>query len=141
MIKYTYSIPKYLYDERIHGYISDLISRGSTSFYDLHDHERDLLTTKIIDVLGTDAYSIIIGSDDFDKTLTYFSNFLKTANKEDAFNLLDQLRKNALDHYAYDLNNLFEEIMESNKTSRKMDAGLFPYMDSNTGEIEWRKYA
>ena len=140
-MSYVYSIPQFLYDKRIHSYLQSLIDEGAKSYESLDEYEKENLVIRIIQVLGTDAYQIIIGSDNFDKTLGYFSKFLQTAKSEDSYDLLDQMRKNAIEYYAYDLEQLFDEIVEQNDNSRKRDAGLHPVMDNQTGEIEWRKYA
>ena len=114
-----YEIPKFMYDDRIYKCIDDMIDMSTESVGQLKEDDRDAIVTKIIDVLGTDAYQVIIGSDNFDKTLHHFSNFLKTANCEDAYKLLNRLRMNALDHYEYDIEQLFIEIVQQRQRDKK----------------------
>jgi hypothetical protein len=111
-MNYAYTIPHYLYEKPIYSYLETLIDNG-LHVYDLDEEEREDLVVRIIQVLGTDAYNVIIGSDDFDKTLNYFSKFLQTADPSDLYDLGCQMRDNALDHYNYDLEQLFNEILET----------------------------
>lgn len=108
-MSYIYTIPSFLYDKRIYECLYTL-AYDHESYSDLDDEDKELLVVKIIDVLGTDAYQIIIGSDNFDKTLQYFSKFLQTGNSMDSYDLVVQMRENAVEHYAYDLEQLFNEI-------------------------------
>jgi len=131
------TIPKFLYDSRIYNLVSDLVSEGYVNYDEIPTAEKDNIVIKIIEVLGSDAYNLIIGHDDFDKTLNYFSNFLKTANHNDAYNLLYQMRKNAIDQYEYELNNLFIEIVENRKDDEVREKGLVPIICKQTGELSW----
>jgi hypothetical protein len=105
-------IPQFLYDNRIVSIMDDAIEFGAVSFDKIKQDIRSSLAVAIIDVLGTDAYDLLIGSDNFDKTLKYFSAFLKTGKQEDAYDLLTQLRENSLDHYEFHLETLFNEIYD-----------------------------
>lgn len=88
---------------------------GCESFDQVKSQFKGDLVSAIIDGLGNDSYQLLIGSENFDKTLKYFSNYLKSGRKEDGFDLLTQMRESALDHYEYDLEKLFDEIKsESN---------------------------
>lgn len=134
-------IPQFFYDARIYDYINELVTFGATDFSSILDTERDNITIKIIDVLGADAYNILIGSDDFDKLLNNFKTFLKTANSESAYETLQTMRSNALDHYAVHIEDLMDEIKDSRRNTRRIEAGMKPMIDNQNGEITWRKSA
>lgn len=134
------TIPSFLYDNKIYSYIESLVLKGVDDFYDLHEEEKDHITILIIDVLGADAYNIIIGSDDLDKTLNCFKNFLQTASREDAVETLYQMRTNALDHYAYSISLLFASIKSKHEYETKNEKGLIPITNIQTGELEWSRF-
>lgn len=119
-MNYAYTIPKYLYEKPIYSLLESFIYEDNIGSYSsLEESDKEYLALRIIKVLGTDAYNIIIGSNNFDKTLHYFSKFLQTANPSDLYDLGCQMRSNALDHYDYDLEQLFNEILET-KTRRQI---------------------
>lgn len=134
------TIPNFLMDKRIYNYVESLVLKGVDDFYELHEEERDQITILIIDVLGADAYNIIIGSDDLDKTLNSFKNFLQTASREDAVETLYQMRSNALDHYAYSISLLFSSIKNKHDFETKSEKGLIPMTNAQTGELEWSRF-
>lgn len=89
---------------------------GCHSFDQVKNQFRGELVSAIIELLGTDAYQLLIGSDNFDKTLKYFSNYINSGRQEDGYDLLTQMRECALDHYEYGLEKLFDEIKSQSHT-------------------------
>lgn len=107
----TINIPNYMYDERIYSYAESLIDEGFLSYHAISTSDKEHFITLIIDVLGEEAYQILIGSDNLDKTLHLFAKYLKSKSKIDSENFISALRENALDYYDYYLQNLFDEVL------------------------------
>lgn len=106
------NIPRFLLTDEIIDPIKIFIERGYKSFDKLIDFDKEKLITKIIKILGTDAYNLIIDSDNFDKTLHYFSEFLISESVNDAFKLAKTMRENAINYYADNLNDIFIYLLE-----------------------------
>jgi hypothetical protein len=101
-------IPVFLFDKNITKNIKHLINIGYKSFNDLIDFDKEKLIVQIIDSLGNDAYNLIIDSPHFDKTLSYLKDFLISDSVNSAFSLAKTIRRNAIEYYTDDLNNLFD---------------------------------
>lgn len=111
------TIPKFLYDKRIYNYLVELADFHLEDFHKIKELDKDNLVIRIIEVLGTDAYQVIIGAEDFDKTLKYFSRYLKSGNHHDAYDLVNELRKNSFEFYEPYLEELFNEILAERRAA------------------------
>jgi hypothetical protein len=106
------NIPQFLLCKEIKDTVKNLINIGYDSYNQLLEFDKEKLTSKIIKILGTDSYNLIIDNDDFGKLLNHFSNFLISDSLNDAFKIAKTMRKNALEYYKDNLNDLFEYLKE-----------------------------
>lgn len=134
-------IPKCFYDKKITSLINSYIQEGCGSYDELDDSEKENLTSECINILGDDAYTCIIEPQDFSKTIRQFSKYLKTADMDEAHELLNTMKKNAIEHYADYLNQMFLERIEEISYEYRKEKGFLPTKDMNTGELLWEKRA
>jgi hypothetical protein len=104
------NIPRFLFNKEIITNINSLINIGYKSYSNLIDFDKEKIISQIINILGNDAYNLIIDSENFDKTLNYFKDFLLSESANDAFKLAKTMRKNAIEYYEDNLNDLFEYL-------------------------------
>ncbi len=110
-----YTIPSFLLDQRIVSYIQFLVGEDHKNFSQLDEYEQENIVCRIIDVLGNDSYTLLTNSDDFDKTINLFSKFLKSSTPQDSYELASQMRTNAVNCYSFDLDMLFEKVLDERR--------------------------
>lgn len=133
-----YRIPRFFYQDELYGFINNLIDRGYTSYKSLKETHKEEIALLIIKIRNSEAIDLVIG-DDCETILHLFSKFMKTANKEDAYDLLNHMRTNATTQYAYDIDELMNEIMVDREHTKRKAYGFISFPDSQTGETLWRK--
>jgi len=110
----TYTIPKFLFEKPIYDLVEAFVADGATSYSKLNGLDKDDIVCAIRKVLGPDSYILLIYFDNFDNVMYSLCNFLKTANSEDAYYFMFDLRKGSHEVYAFDLDMLFDYVVELN---------------------------
>lgn len=132
-------IPKFLYDKKIYGYISNLTCEGNYTYSSLDDFDKENITSLIIEVLGKESYEMFVDYLDFDVTSNLFKKFLSTSKTEHAYDLADFMRKQACNYYSSSLDELFKEISAQQKINNYEENGLIQIQDRQTGEPIWMR--
>lgn len=114
----TYTIPKFLFEKPIYDLVEAFVADGATSYSKLSSLDKDDIVCAIRKVLGPDAYSLLIDFENFENVMNSYCSFLKTANSEDAYEFMCDLRKGSHEVYAFDLDMLFDYVVELNTKLR-----------------------
>ena len=121
--------------------IDALIEDGYTSYRDLRDIDKYEISAQCIQALGDEAYSCIIESPDFNSTLSHFKKYLLSVNNDDAIDLAEMLRENAINYFSEAMDSIFISRCTEIRTIEKIETGFFRSVDHINGEIEWRRSA
>ena len=135
------TIPRCYYNKALIKIIDGYIEDGFNSYSDLSESDKEIVTAQCIDILGDDAYSCIIDSENFHKTLSHFTKILRTADKDYSYELVDTMRKNATAYFIDDMDELFDERCRDRYLEKMYDYGMKSYVDPINGETIWRKSA
>jgi len=103
-------IPECYYDKSITSFIDNLIDDGYTSFDEIVDVDKDILISKSINLMGSDAYDFIYDCD----FLSKFSRHLITNKPEDQSELIETLKESADAFFSQGLSDLFQQRYELN---------------------------
>ena len=131
-------IPTCFYNPSLINLIDSLIDDGYKSYCSLSDAERDRVITLCIDALGDDAYSCIIDSDHM---IPDFKRYVLSCKHEDAVKLARHLHEAAVIYFSETMRNLFDERVNCHTSFSNIENNMFPHVDKNTGDIEWRRSA
>ncbi len=102
-------LPPCLQAKEIQSYVLSLLQIGYDNYYKLPSEHKEKIVTMIIKNLGIDAFDILLG-DEIENTLDYFTSYLVSDSKNDALDFVEHLKHNALKHYEYEINELFQEL-------------------------------
>lgn len=112
------TIPQCYYHESILSFIADKIDYdGITSFDSLIDTDQEALTVLCMNRLGKDAYDVLIQGDSTDIVIANLSKFMTTYDMDEGHELLNSLRKNAVQAVSSQMTFLFNEIYSERKSA------------------------
>jgi len=134
-------IPKYMYKKEITGLVDSLIRCGYESYAGLEDHDKDFLTAECMKALGTDCYNAIIEHDNFEQTVEHFVRYLLKGSHSQAYALAETMRNNAVEHFTYEMDQLFAERVADRRIATFIEAGLQPIRHLDNGEVTWSAQA
>lgn len=130
-------IPQYFYNKSITTLVDSLIRCGYSTFDSLSDFDKSELTAECLKVLGNDCYNAIIEHDNFELTVEHFVRYLLKGSHSDAYELAETMRKNAVEYFTDEIEELFSERLEDRNIGIKIELGLKPYKHADNGEITW----
>lgn len=110
-------VPEYLYNTRLLEEIRDHIVDKKDSYIKLSDAEKSKLVKICLDILGEDAWEVIIESEDRHMIMSHFKRFLATSKQEHAQDMAIAMEYIACSHFSKYFVRLFEE---QNQISRDM---------------------
>ena len=111
-------IPTEYRHHSITNLIDKYINHGFTAFDQLDPHDQDKLASTCINALGSDAYEMILDQYNANQPIQHFSRYLLTADMDDAYEMLNKMKKNTISYLTDILNDLFSErTMEWRKTA------------------------
>ncbi len=132
------TVPKYLTGKEFIVLIDKLIlDDGYTSYAKVDDLSKEALTVMAIQSLNSDAYNAIIDVPDFDGTLNDLITYIMNGGVDEAVNLAETLKINAIQHFEDSFDELFSERFGELECERKREAGLHPITDHVNGEVRW----
>lgn len=112
------TIPSCFCDKTLIKLIDNHIDDGFKSYSSLDDTDKEYITARCIELLGDDAANCLAESDNISKTLTHFTKFLRTADQNESYDLVQSMIKNATDYFTVKMNYLFEERLEEIEISQ-----------------------
>lgn len=104
-------IPECYYDKSITSFIDRLIDDGYTSFDEILDVDKDILISKTINIMGSDAYDFIYDCN----FLSKFSKHLISNKRDEEHDLIETLKESANNFFSRGISELFQERYERNK--------------------------
>ena len=125
------TIPNCYYDKALLKLIDNNISDGFKSYSSLEDIEKELIAAQCIEILGDDAYTCIIESENFYKTLNHFKKFLRTADQSESYDLVQSMIKNAVEYFTDVMDLLFDERLCEFDSETMCDEGFYLYQNIN----------
>lgn len=132
-------IPEVYYNKELLEQIDMLISEGNNSYFDLDESDKENLSSTCLTLLGNDAEHCITGGEDFHLVVQHLSKFLRTADADEGFCLLDIIRRNTVNYFSEVLTQLFSERSDEIEYERNIENDFVPYSDPITGELTWRQ--
>ena len=134
------AIPKYLTEKDFILLIDKLIlDDGYTTYAKVDDLSKETLTVMAISALKGDAYNAIIDVPDFEGTLSDLTTYIMNGGIDEAVNLAETLKNNAIQHFDEHFDELFQERFDELECERKREAGLKPVIDHVNGEVRWSR--
>jgi hypothetical protein len=112
---------------------------GYTSYDKLDDIVKEDLTIIAMDCLGEDAYTAVIEVDDLAGMLNDIKGYIATGGIDEAVNLAETIKKNAIKHFDNCFEELFLERLNLIQCEINRENGLVPIVDSVNGETTWAK--
>ena len=98
-------IPSCYYHKSITKEIDTLIDDGYASYDDILDVDKDMLVARCIEVLGEDAYELIMNED----ILSGLKRCIIYGKQEDSQDLVEVMKTKAMEYFSKPLTDLFEE--------------------------------
>jgi len=126
-----------MYRKEITALVDSLIRCGYESYATLEEVDKDFLTAECLKALGTDCYNAIIEHDNFEATVEHFVRYLLKGSHSQAYELAETMRKNAVEHFTYEMDQLFAERVADKRVEQYIEAGLRPTRHLDNGEIRW----
>jgi hypothetical protein len=115
------------------SYINDLINTYDIkSFFDLDQDHKEHLSALCIQALDGDLDIVL----DHDSNMA-LSRYLIACSASDKFNLLEYIKKSAIEKFEDELNLIIEAEIHDRFASSMHDEGHYQYQDQQTGEYQW----
>lgn len=130
-----------VYQKQIFDFIQDKIECGDYSFESLCDDDKEKLTVLFIDSFEEEAYTVLIEGEETHNVIKHLKSFLMTADMDSGYQLLNSLKKNAIQSCCSTLDFMFEELNNKFNNERNRENGLKPFTDNINGEISWKRSA
>jgi hypothetical protein len=112
---------------------------GHKSYDSLNDMAKEDLVIIAMDCLGEDAYTAVIEVDDLAGMLSDIKGYIATGGIDEAVNLAETIKKNAIKHFESCFEELFIERFNGLQCEINREDGLVPIVDSVNGETRWVK--
>lgn len=101
-------IPNCYYDRSITSFIDRLIDDGYTNFDEILDVDKDILISKTINIMGSDAYDFIYDTD----FISMFSKHLISNKRDEEHEMIETLKESANKFFSRGISELFQERYE-----------------------------
>lgn len=136
----TFVNPEYFKNKPLIEAIKDFIWDSKKSYYELDDVDKAKLAGLCMQ--GQDRFSrsdCIIQTDGFDKFENQFEKFLLTSDKDESIEMIETLRKSAIEYYEETLDSLFDELYsiqlsEEGMIFERSSNGDSYWLNPSTGE-------
>jgi len=116
-----------------------LIENDNTSFESLDDLDKDTLVTLMMKSRKQNAYECLTDSNNLMEITEKLNQFIYFGSNEIAKELADLMRESAIQFYASDLTQIYDERFQSIQSDTHYENGLKPIQDQTNGEITWMR--
>lgn len=117
--------------------IKSHVGNGYDSFAVLPAIYKDNLIATCVASLGNHGIECITESHDAFLVLHHLMRYLTTGSKTHAADMAETVKKNAMEYFSNDLEEIFTEIYNDWEYDAHINAGYKPFKDNINGELRW----